>query len=136
MSNQQLIVITILGWGIGSIFYKVANNNIHPVMVSTIVTGMFILLTPVSFKIFDVDCHINTTGVIFSLLGGFTMCVGTFAYFYALKNGGAGEVTTMVALYPALTLILSVLFMNEGMTLRKGIGVSLALLSVLLLSKK
>jgi transporter family protein len=136
MSNAQLVAIAIIGWGVGSLFYKVANDNIHPIMVSTIVTAMFIVLTPLSFKLFNVDYHVNSTGVIFSLMGGFTMCVGSIAYFYALKNGGAGEVTTVTALYPALTLLLSFIFMGEGITIKKGIGIGLALLSVFLLSKK
>lgn len=136
MSNSQLIVIAILGWGVGSLFYKVANDNIHPIMVSTIVTAMYILLTPLSFTLFKVSYQLNATGIIFSLLGGFTMCIGSIAYFYALKNGGAGEITTVTALYPALTLVLSIIFMHEDMSIKKGIGVGLALLSVLLLSHK
>lgn len=64
------------------------------------------------------------------------MAVGSMAYFFALKRGGAGEVTTVTALYPALTLLLSVFFLQEGMTYRKGIGVALALISFIILSFK
>lgn len=64
------------------------------------------------------------------------MCIGSLAYFYALKRGGAGEITTLTALYPALTLLLSVLFLREEINFRKIIGVLFALASVFILSKK
>jgi uncharacterized membrane protein len=136
MSSQYLILISIIGWGVGSLFYKVANDNVHPIMVSTIVTLVYIVLTPIPFFFMNFDKTVNTTGLVFSILGGLAMCAGSMGYFYALKGGGAGEVTTVTALYPALTMLLSCLFMGEGITIKKGIGVALALASVLLLSQK
>lgn len=136
MSNFNLALISILGWGIGSIFYKLANNSIHPVMVSIFVTALYVILDPLALVIFKVDYTVNTAGVIYSLLGGFTMCLGSLAFFYALQKGAAGEVTVLTSLYPALTLILSMLFMKEEMSWRKGIGIGFALISVFILSKK
>jgi uncharacterized membrane protein len=131
-----LIFLAILGWGVGSLFYKVANDNVHPFMVSTIVTLVYIIMTPIPFLFVNFDRSVNSTGVIFSILGGLAMCVGSMGYFYALKSGSAGQVTTVTAIYPALTMLLSCLFMGEGMTVKKGIGVALALGSMLLLSQK
>lgn len=136
MSNLQLIIISILGWGIGSVFYKVANDNLHPIMVSILVTGLYVILLPMSFAVTKVNTSVNVNGVTASLLGGLCMCIGSLAYFYALKRGGAGEITTLTALYPALTVALSVFFLKEEITFRKIIGVSLALISVFILSKK
>jgi transporter family protein len=136
MPNYQLILITILGWGVGSLFYKVANSNIHPVMVSAFVSALFVVLIPLSFIITKVDTTINTKGIVFALMGGLCMCVGSLAYFFALKRGGAGEITTVTAIYPAITLLLSVFFMKEDMTWQKGIGILLAIASVIVLSKK
>lgn len=136
MSTTYLIIITILGWGIGSLFYKVANDNIHPIMVSTVVTFVYVIVTPLSFVFLKFPRDLNSTGVWYSVAGGLLMAVGSMAYFFALKRGGAGEVTTVTALYPALTLLLSVFFLQEGMTYRKGIGVALALISFIILSFK
>ena len=136
MNPQYLILLSILGYGVGSLFFKVANDQMHPLMVSTCVTITYVILTPMAFVFLDFPRAASTSGVSFAILGGVTMCVGTMSYFFALRSGGAGEVTTMVALYPALTLVLSCLFMGETMTLKKGIGIALALASVLLLSRK
>lgn len=49
MSLTYLIALAILGWGVGSIFYKVANDAIHPLMVSTIITIVYATITPIAF---------------------------------------------------------------------------------------
>lgn len=136
MSSQYLIIISILGWGIGSLFFKVANDNIHPFMVSTLVTCAYVILTPLVFITVNFDRSINATGAVFAILGGMAMCAGSIGYFFALRGGAAGEITTVTAVYPALTLLLSCLFMGEGMSVKKGIGMALALASVALLSRK
>jgi bacterial/archaeal transporter family protein len=135
MSLPYLIILTILGWGVGSLFYKTANDNMHPIMVSAVVTIVYVILTPFSFLI-KFDKTINTIGIVYSILGGLIMGLGSLAYFFALKKGEAGEITTVTALYPALTLGLSMLFLGEDLTWRKGVGILLALVSVLVLSWK
>lgn len=136
MSTPYLIVITIVVWGVGSLFYKVANDNMHPIMVSTVVTGVYFIITPITFFLYKFPKDINATGVGFSVMGGLLMAVGSIAYFYALKKGGAGEVTTITALYPALTLLLSMFFMKETINLKQGIGMIFALISFVLLGLK
>lgn len=136
MSPTYLIALAIIGWGVGSLFYKVANDAIHPLMVSTIVTMVYIILTPIAFLTNKFDKTLNTTGIVFSILGGLAMGLGSIGYSFALKRGGAGEITSVCALYPALTLTLSLLFLNEEMTWRKGIGIGLALISVIVLTSK
>lgn len=105
-------------------------------MVSTCVTALFVVLIPLTFMFTKVDTTINTKGVAFALMGGLCMCIGSLAYFFALRRGGAGEVTSVTALYPAITLLLSVLFLREEITLQKGFGLALAIAGVFVLSKK
>lgn len=136
MPLPYLIALAIFGWGIGSLFYKVANDAIHPLMVSTIVTVVYVIMTPIAFMTNKFDRTLTWNGVIFSVLGGLAMGVGSIGYSFALKKGGAGEITAVAALYPALTLMLSMFFLHEEMTLRKGIGILLALASVSVLSFK
>lgn len=132
----MLVILTILGWGVGSVFYKIANDNIHPIMVSTIVTIVYCIFTPFSFLLLKFPREVNSSGLLFSILGGLMMAVGSLAYMFALKRGGAGEVTTITALYPALTLMLSIIFLQEDLTFKKGVGVILALFSFWFLTKK
>lgn len=136
MPTQYLIIISILGWGVGSIFYKIANNTVHPIMVSTIITATYLILTPIAFFTINVDKTVNTTGVLATIAGGILMGAGSIAYYYSLRTGDAGQITTITALYPVLTLMLSCLFMGEEMSVRKTIGILLACASFYFLSWK
>jgi transporter family protein len=136
MSSTYLIIIAILGWGIGSLFYKTANDNIHPIMVSTIVTAVYIIITPIPFLFMNFDRSVNSTGLIYSILGGLFMCAGSMGYFYALRGGGAGSTTVLTSLYPAVTLILASIFLKETINFKHGVGIALALIAFILLGSK
>jgi len=63
--------------------------------------------------------------------------MGTLGYIFlviAVQHGRVSIVVPMTAMYPAVTVILSVLLLGENITLRHALGIALALVSVLLLS--
>jgi uncharacterized membrane protein len=134
MSNSILILISIFCWGVGSVFIKLANNNIHPLMVSSFMTLLYLILLPIGFMFFKVNPIFNTSGVIYAILGGLGMCLGSLAYFFALQTGAAGQITASISIYPAITLLLSIAFLKEEITPHKIIGCCLALIGVYLLS--
>lgn len=136
MSSTHLILITILGWGIGSFFYKTANNNLHPMMVSIIVTSFYVVWDICAITFIPFNKTVNSTGIIYTLLGAFFMGIGSLTYFFALRNGQAGSTTALTGLYPAVTLILASFFLKETITIKSGIGIALAITSFLLLSSK
>lgn len=136
MPTLYLITISIIGWGVGYIFYKIANNNIHPIMVSLITTITYIIFTPIIFFSLSFDKKINIIGVISTIVGAILLGIGSMAYYYAIKTENVGVVTATTALYPVVTLILSCLFMGEEMTVRKTIGILLACVSFYFLSWK
>ncbi len=136
MSLQALIFISIIFWGIGGIFYKCSLNTLHPIMCSAIITAVYVLWTPITFILFKFPKTITYHGVLFAVAGGIAMGIGSLAYDYALKIGHAGEVTISSAFYPIVTLIISVLFLNEELTFRKCFGILLAGISFLLIIKK
>ena len=136
MPSTYLVLITILGWGIGSYFYKTANSNIHPMMVSIIVTAFYVVWDTSAFLFIPFNKTINSTGVLYTLLGAFFMGGGSLAYFFALRNGQAGSTTVLTSMYPAVTVILAAIFLKESIGIKHGIGIALALTSFLLLSSK
>lgn len=136
MAPIYLLIISILGWGIGSFFYKGANTQIHPIMVSSIATCVYVLATPIYFLFVKFDHSINASGLTYTILGSICMCIGSMAYFYALRDGAAGQVTAITALYPGLTLLLSYLFLAENLSPKKILGMILAFGAAYLLSMK
>jgi transporter family protein len=136
MQSQYLILISILGWGVGSIFYKIANNNMHPLMVSSTATVVFLILLSVAFLFLKFNHEVNATGLAAAIVGGLCMCAASLGYFFALRQGNAGITTALTSLYPALTLVLSMIFLKETINFKQGIGMVLAAASFLLLSMK
>lgn len=137
MLNYILIIISIICWGAGSFFYKLANDNLHPILVSSLVSALYIFLIPLGIMVFKVPLNYNFNGIVFGILGGLATCAASLSYFFILRNGGeVGTVTAMTSLFPAVTLILSVIFLKEQLSWYKIIGCLLALVSIYILSLK
>ena len=133
MQYYLFVALTIVGWGVGSLFYGVANNSIHPLMVSAIAAGIFIVLSALSFIFLKFDHTLNTHGVLMTVIGSLCMCAGSMGFFFALREGAAGITTAMTALYPALTLVLSAIFLHEGLSIKQVVGMGFALVAFFLL---
>jgi transporter family protein len=74
-------------------------------------------------------------GVGAALGAGLAMAVGLLFFFEALARGSAMVVVPLTALYPAVAVVLSRVFLQEALTLRHLAGLALALAAVWLLSK-
>jgi transporter family protein len=74
-------------------------------------------------------------GVGAALGAGLAMAVGLLCFFEALARGPATVVVPLTALYPAVAVVLSRVFLQETLTLRHLAGLALALVAAWLLSK-
>ena len=136
-SYQLLILISVIGWGLGSFFSKLATNAMHPIMISCVVLIVDALLLPFAFIFFSFDKSVSFNGLLYAIGVALLMTIGTMGFSFALKAGGpTGEVTALTSVYPALTLALSCMFLGEPLTFRKGLGVALALLGCVILGWK
>ena len=68
-----------------------------------------------------------------ALLTGFCGSLGAVAFFLALGHGRASIVVPLSSLYPAITILLSLIFLGERPSVTQGIGMVLALVAALLL---
>lgn len=137
MSYQFFIAMSIFGWAVGAMMYKPATNHMHPMMVSAFSTLLYIVLLPLTFVFFKFDKTINSTGIAFSLLGAAFNCLGSLGYFFALRAGGSvGISSILTGMYPALTLILSFLFLGESLSIKNGLGICFAMISFFFLAVK
>jgi drug/metabolite transporter (DMT)-like permease len=72
--------------------------------------------------------------VILGLIIGITGAGGQIALFQALSEGPAYLVFPIISLSPAVTVILSVIFLKETTTRRHWIGITIALIAIVLMS--
>jgi transporter family protein len=127
-------VLTILTWGLWGVFSKLAANFAKPrqaLLFQTVGVLAFAAVVLVMER-FKVDW--NGAGFGWAALGGFFAFTGFLTFFAALDKGETSTVVTLSALYPMVTILISVAFLHERLTPRQGIGIVLALIASALLA--
>ena len=78
--------------------------------------------------------RMSLPGFSWAASGGFLAFVGFLTFFAALDQGKASTVVTLSALYPLVTILLSIAFLHEKLTPRQGAGIVFALIASVLLA--
>ena len=132
-----LAAASIVAWGTWGVFSKLAIERIdQQVMVwsSLIVVPAIILIYLVaSGELAPLTMH--APGITFAALGGVGAALGTVCFYLLLARERASVAVSMTSLYPALTVILSVLFLKEHLNGVHVLGIFFALAAVVLLSR-
>jgi transporter family protein len=76
----------------------------------------------------------TTPGFTWAALGGFCAFVGFLTFFAALIDGKASTVVVLSALYPLVTILISIAFLQERLSGRQTLGILLALIASALLA--
>jgi bacterial/archaeal transporter family protein len=128
-------LLTLALWGVWGFLGKVASQQLPSQVVylltisgHLVVAGYLLMggLGPVAW---------HPWGVGAALSSGIAMAVALLFFFKALARGPAVVVVPLTALYPAVTVALSRIFLQEPLSLRHLAGLALALAAVWLLSK-
>jgi len=77
---------------------------------------------------------IHSRGILFGMLTGICGMAGTLFFFMAARQGKISIVVSITALYPLITILLAMLFLDEKLSGRQLGGILSALLAIFLLS--
>ena len=134
MRLMLFLFLTTLFWGIAAIFDKLALGRTSPVsglMVRQfIVSGILLGVGIGSGRLWNLGALDGRTIVLFGLSGICGGAAGLWTYYHALRLGGASLVVPITAAYPLITVLLSWLILQEGLTLPRIIGTALIVLGV------
>jgi len=127
-------VLALILWGVWGIFQKLATNQMVPrnVYFLSSLGAFVVVLLMVSTAKFPLS--MNFEGSFFALLAGICSSLGGLLFLQAMSRGEAAIVITFTALYPVVSIILSFILLNETITVKQGIGIVLALFSMMLLT--
>lgn len=130
-----MTLLVILLWGLGSLFGKLALIRDTPYRVYLFegIGTLAVLILFVFCKKHDILTNFSFN--IYALLMGLTWGLGTIFFIIALQPAKLSVIVPLTALYPAITVLLSLLFLHERIELKEVIGIALAILSIVLLSK-
>ena len=129
-------LLTLLLFGFSCITQKFATRYISDELSTIFFTVGFVLLGIVIWVVGSPPWNLAPKDWILGITVGLLMAIGTLALFAALRHGKASLVTPLTALYPIVTVILAVAFLNEHFDSVKVIAIILAVLAALALSRE
>lgn len=123
---------TLLLWGLWGLFSKFATDYISPssVLLYEIIGSAIIGVVVLAMIGFRPETH--ASGILFAVLTGMCLTLGTLCFFLALTRGNASIITVMTALYPLVTIALLFLFYRDPLTLKQITGMVLGLIALIL----
>jgi len=128
-------VLTVVTWGLWGLFSKLASNYAKPRQALIFQTGGVLAFCLVVLVVEKFKIEWSAPGFSWAALGGFLAFVGFLTFFAALEQGKASTVVTLSALYPLVTIVLSIALLHEKLTTRQGVGIVLAIIASALLAE-
>jgi transporter family protein len=115
---------------------KLATRDLSSDAVAAVTNGMLALVAlAVALAAGDsITRTLTHPDRVYVLAAGVCLSVGIIAYYRALKLGPVSVVVPIFGLFLVTSAIIGILFLDEGLTLRKGVGIALAVVAVLLVS--
>lgn len=140
MSNW-LIVLCIILWGVSSFLNRLSVERMPPLLMQVIVGSVFLFYIPVALRLTGVNNPLHykwsAYSVILTVIATFCSIAANILLYTSLKGSDhAGASTMMIALYPIVTLILSVVILSEQLTYMKVAGVLVMAAGAIMLSLK
>lgn len=137
--NQVLgyvfLTIYIFAVGTGSFLQKYVMNKVTPFQLEVIsAMGMFAISVP-ALLIAQRSLDVPVREAPLSLLVGLLFSGGSFVYVLAVSRLPVNIAAPVSSVYIVVAVILSTLFLHEPLTITRGIGITLALIGVVLLSR-
>ncbi|MEB3755644.1 MAG: DMT family transporter [Desulfurococcales archaeon] len=127
-------IMAILAWGLWGVLIKYATTKgMTGVAVYIIASLAPLLVIPWIYVVYRPHIPMSISLLVIIAAGVF----GTLGYLFvikALEKASAGTIIAMTSIYPAVTFILSYLFLGEHADPKKILGIILALTGVILLS--
>lgn len=127
-------VIALILYGAWGYWGSRASDFINPLSI-TFYSSLGVLVSGViALFLLDFRPDISAQGSTYGLLNGLANGIACIFFILALQNGPTMPVVLVTSMYPMITLILSMIFLKQGITLKQGMGMVFALLSLVLFS--
>ncbi len=124
-----LLAITAILWGATPILEKMGLTKVDPLVGvtirSAIVTVGLLILTLILGKGKSLMSLDGKSILLFGASGLMAGLLGMWTYYAALKMEATSKIVPIAACYPLVTALLSVLVLNEGLSLSRVVGTAL-----------
>lgn len=130
-----LVLATIIFWGLWGFFSKLAVQKIglqvaiFSYAISLVIMIGYLLLTNQLLPLKN-----DSMGILYAVLAGASVGVASIFIYTLLGLRPAGIAIAVTAIYPVITLFLSMIFLKETLTQTQTLGIILALVALVLLN--
>ena len=121
---------TVMLWGLWGFIPKLTIRYINPrsALIYEVLGGIIVAIIILFLMKFRLSTH--PKGIALALTTGVLGFTGALCFLYAVVKGPVTLVVAVSALYPAISIILAMIFLQEPISLKQGIGVAMALCSI------
>ena len=131
-----LALLALTLWGVWGFLAKVASTHLDARTGAALQGLGAAVVTLALLGVLRFRPEVPPGGAVAALAAGAALWLGIVAFTYALGSGGkAAVVVPLTALYPLVTIVLSLTLLKEQLTPLHGVGVVLALAAMVLLSR-
>lgn len=123
--EKILLIVCILFWGFSSFLDKLALKYFSPIQLKFLSSIFATLFLTIIYILFSSNKIIfNKIGIIYTIISVILGIIGGLCLFLVLKNtNNIGSTIFMINTYPVITTILSIIFLNEGLSIIKCFGI-------------
>lgn len=121
-------------WGLWSFIPKITTRYVSPrsAILFEVAGGAAVALVVLVSLRFKPDMH--PVGIMLALTTGVLGFTGALLFLYAASRGPISLVAVLSALYPVITVLLSVVFLKETLSIQQWLGIALGLVSMMLIA--
>lgn len=127
-------LFSLFSFGLWGLFTKLSVLRIDSKSALIYQTIGVVIVGVLTLSMLNFKPATDTKGLIYAILTGIAYAVGCWFYFIAASKGKIITVVTLTALYPLVTILLAYILLKETVSLKQGIGISLAFVAILLMS--
>lgn len=138
MGSIVFALLALIFWGLAPILAEIGLTNVSPYLGLSLRTfGIAVILLIFGLisgkigSIWEIELKQGLFLIGEGILAGL---LGHLAYFYGLKLGEASKVVPIAMAFPIVTVVIGIVFLNEGVSLTKLVGAPLIVSGVILLS--
>ncbi len=125
---------TFICWGLWSFIPKITTKYIDPrsAIIFEVIGGIVLSIIVLSVTNFRLEIH--PRGIALAGMAGLVGFVGALCFLFAVSRGPVSIIAPLSALYPILSVSLAIIFLNETVTIKHGLGIFFAVLAVVCVS--
>ena len=126
--------IALVCWGLWAFFPKIAVRYISTLSSLFFEATGVVIIGAAAFAIAGSDLDLDIRGIVPAVLTGIFGGIGLYFYFAAARHGSIAVVSALTAMYPVVTTLLAVVFLDERLSWNQVAGIALAIIAAGLLS--